>query len=191
MRKPSWKWFKGLGFVWVDGDIINQTAWTWSRRLREEVGEFTFGYFEFGTFMSPRFLFLVFRNLKTKRLGFGIESSIFPQILFRCGSNKKGLMASRATESYMKMEIFDDSAFQCMWPAVTENQKQDDTDPIKILGTFSINVFAVNATYFHVSMQQSLFFLIHDIETKLWKKSCSPFPVMPGCKTHFCFVFIL
>lgn len=49
------------------------------------------------------------------------------------------------------------------WKSKTE----DDTDPIKILGTFSINVFAVNATYFHVSMQQSLFFLIHDIETKL------------------------
>lgn len=58
------------------------------------------------------------------------------------------------------------------WKSKTE----DDTDPIKILGTFSINVFAVNATYFHVSMQQSLFFLIHDIETKLWKKKLFSIP---------------
>lgn len=36
------------------------------------------GYFEFGTFMSPRFLILVLRDLKTKLLGLGIESSIFP-----------------------------------------------------------------------------------------------------------------
>lgn len=72
----------GLGFVWVDGDIINQTEQTRNSKLGEEVDEFTFGYFEFGTFMSPRFLFLVFRDLKTKWLGFGIESTIFPQILF-------------------------------------------------------------------------------------------------------------
>lgn len=89
----------GLGFVWVDGDIINQTEHTWNSKLREEVDEFTFGYFEFGTFMSPRFLFLVFRNLKTKWLGFGIESNIFPQILFHCCYNKELV----AIESYMKM----------------------------------------------------------------------------------------
>jgi hypothetical protein len=63
----------------VDGDVIRQTEQTWKSSLKEEVDEFTFGYFEFGTFMSPRFLFLVFRNLKTKLLGFGIASSIFPQ----------------------------------------------------------------------------------------------------------------
>lgn len=68
-------------------------------RLKEEVDEFTFGYFEFGTFMSPGLLFLVFRNLKTKLLGFGIESSILPQVLFHCSYNKKELVA---IESYSK-----------------------------------------------------------------------------------------
>lgn len=84
----------------MDGDIINQTEQARNSRLREEVDEFTFGYFEFGTFMSPRFLFLDFRNLKTKWLGFGMESSIFSQILFHCSYNKKELVA---VESYMKM----------------------------------------------------------------------------------------
>lgn len=60
-------------------------------RREEEVDEFTLGYFVFGTFMAPRFPFLVFRNLKTKLLGFGTESSIFPQILFHCCYNAKEL----------------------------------------------------------------------------------------------------
>lgn len=66
----------------MDGDVISQAKHTRKNRTKEEVGEFTLGYFEFGTFMSPRFLFLVFRNLKTKWLGFGSESSIFPQTWF-------------------------------------------------------------------------------------------------------------
>lgn len=85
-----------MGSVWEDGDIINQTEQAW---LREEVDEFTFGYFEFGTFMSPRLLFLDFRNLKTKWLGFGMKNSIFPQMLFHCSYNKKELVA---VASYMK-----------------------------------------------------------------------------------------
>lgn len=58
--------------------------------------------------MSPRCLFLVFRNLKTKLLGFGIESSILPQILFYCSYNQKELVA---TESYMKRVCY--SEFVC------------------------------------------------------------------------------
>lgn len=81
------------------GDIINQTVQTRNSRLKEEVDEFTFGYFEFGTFMSPRFLFLVFRNLKTKLLGFGIDSSILPQILLHCSDQENELVA---IESYAK-----------------------------------------------------------------------------------------
>lgn len=80
------------------GDIINQTGQARNSRLREEVDEFTFGYFEFGTFMSPRFLFLDFRNLKTKWLGFGMESRLFPQIRFQGSYNKKELVA---IESYV------------------------------------------------------------------------------------------
>lgn len=84
----------------MDGDLINQTEQTWNSGLKEEVDEFTFGYFEFGTFTSPRFLFLVFRNLKTKLLGFGIESNLYPPILLHCSYNKKGLVALR---SYVEM----------------------------------------------------------------------------------------
>lgn len=90
----------------MDGDIITQTEQTENSRLKEEVDEFTFGYFEFGTFMSSRFLFLVFRNLKTKLLGFGIESNIFPQILFHYSYNKKELVAR---ESYVKMAHYSES----------------------------------------------------------------------------------
>lgn len=56
--------------------------------------------------MSPRFLFLVFRNLKTKLLGFGIESNIFPQIPFHCSYDEKELVA-RA--SYVKTAHYSES----------------------------------------------------------------------------------
>lgn len=101
-RERSRKRLTGLGFVWVDAGITDQTAQTRNSRLREEGDEFTSGYFEFGTFMSPSFLFLVSRNLKTKWLGFGIESNVFPQRLPLCGYNKKELMTM---ESSVKMAI--------------------------------------------------------------------------------------
>lgn len=81
--------------IWQGEDSKRQlrASWALSRRVMMSLARQTdkeeqaqtgsrwvhCGYFEFGTFMSPRFLILVLRNLKTKLLGFGIESSIFPQ----------------------------------------------------------------------------------------------------------------
>lgn len=144
MRKLSSKWFQGLGSVWVDGDIINQKEQARNSRLREEVDEFTFGYFEFGTFMSPRFLFLDFRNLKTKWVGFGMKSSIFPQILFHCSYNKKELVAVESPTWRWHMRTF--------WVCVRvtnshwKSQGEKATDPGKISGTCFTNVLAINTT---------------------------------------------
>ena len=66
--------------------------------FKEEADESTCGYFEFGTLMSPRFLFLVFRNLKTKLLGFGIESNLSANTISQqlTTTKKKGTHDSKA-----------------------------------------------------------------------------------------------
>lgn len=103
--------------------------------------------------MSPGFLFLVFRNLKTKLLGFGTECNIFPQILFHYSYNEKNFeyRSLHEDDTLASSELF----LFCAFPSAS--QRGNDTDPVKILGTFSINVLAMNTIIFSCVYTTKLF----------------------------------
>lgn len=143
MRKLSWNDL-GIG-AWSGWTVISLARQDRQSRLEEEVDEFTFGYFESGTFTSPRFLFLVFRNLKTKWLGLGIESDIFPHILPGCSYGQEnlvtGFLHEDGTLHHSQLVLFCDWRFY-------EITKKVSINSIKVPGTFSISVLTVNTTIF-------------------------------------------
>lgn len=143
----------------------------------EEVDEFTLGYFVSGTFMAPRFPFLVFRNLKTKLLGFGNESSIFPQISFHCCYNKKELRLWVPTWRWHTELFWVVAVLWLLFFSHSKSTMTDDADLRSLVHSLSMHSHQ-HCCIFRTPHSKHFFFLINNNTNQSLENSCLPFLLM-------------
>lgn len=139
--------------------------------------------------MSPRFLILVLRNVKTKLLGFGMESSVFPQTQAHwscneqsCGCRTLHGMAHKTIPCYL-----------CFVTDTHSSHKDDVEDGTEWGTSLSMSSTAVLTTndYIFMYLCKELFFLVNNVKKQTLRNNCFPFPLMAVPSHRACSVIFI
>lgn len=132
--------------------------------------------------MAPRFPFLVFRNLKTKLLGFGTESSIFPQISFHCCYNKKELRLWVPTWRWHTELFWVVAVLWLLFFSHSKSTMTDDADLRLLVHSLSMHSHQ-HCCIFRTPHSKDFFFSLSiTIQTKVWKTAV--------CLSYWCLIII-